>query len=231
VSKIGLIGDFDTEVVGHITIPKAIKLASDELGCQIEIEWIPTTSLENDYEQKLSTFQALWTVPASPYKSMQGALNGIRFAREQNVPFLGTCGGFQHMVIEFARNVLGLTDADHAEENPTSSLLLVAPLTCSVSEKTHTFKLVPNSKVADIYGSTEIVEQYGICNYGLNPEFAPLLEKAGMRIAGVDSDGDTRIMELINHPFFIGTLFQPQRSALKNIVHPLIRAFLQNAIK
>jgi CTP synthase (UTP-ammonia lyase) len=108
---------------------------------------------------------------------------------------------------------------------------LVAPLTCSVSEKTHTIKLAPNTKVADIYGSTEIVEQYGICNYGLNPEFAPLLEKAGMRIAGVDSDGDTRIMELINHPFFIGTLFQPQRSALKNIVHPLIKAFLQNAIK
>ncbi|MBP0723718.1 CTP synthase [Bacillus sp. RG28] len=231
MSKIGLIGDFDSEVVAHNAIPQAIKLASDDLGCHIEIEWIPTTSLENDYEQKLSKFQALWTVPASPYKSMQGALNGIRFAREQNVPFLGTCGGFQHMVIEFARNVLGLSDADHAEENPTSSLLLVAPLTCSVSEKTHNFKLAPNSKVADIYGSTEIVEQYGICNYGLNPEFAPLLEEAGMRIAGVDSEGETRIMELSNHPFFIGTLFQPERSALKNIVHPLIKAFLQNAIK
>jgi len=231
VSKIGLIGDFDSEVVAHIAIPQAIKLASDDLGYQTEIEWIPTISLENDYEQKLSKFQALWTVPASPYRSMKGALNGIRFAREQNIPFLGTCGGFQHMVIEFARNVLGLSDADHAEENPTSSLLLVAPLTCSVSEKTHKFKLTPNSKVADIYGSSEIVEQYGICNYGLNPEFAPLLEKEGLRVVGVDIEGETRIMEFGNHPFFIGTLFQPERSAFKNIVHPLIRAFLQNANK
>ncbi|MDQ0194881.1 CTP synthase (UTP-ammonia lyase) [Paenibacillus wynnii] len=60
---------------------------------------------------------------------------------------------------------------------------------------------------------------------------APLLEKADMRIAGVDTDGETRIMELINHPFFIGTLFQPERSAFKNRVHPLIRAFLKKVIK
>jgi CTP synthase (UTP-ammonia lyase) len=228
---IGLIGDFNADVVAHIAIPQAIQLASNNLGCQIEIEWIPTPSLENDFEQKLATFQALWTVPASPYKSMQGALNGIRFAREHNVPFLGTCGGFQHMIIEFARNVLALSEADHAEENPNSSLMLVAPLACSVSEKTHTFTLTQGSKVAEIYDDLEVVEQYGICNYGLNPEFVPLLEKAGMRIAGVDTDGETRIMELINHPFFIGTLFQPERSALKNIVHPLIRAFIQKAIQ
>ncbi|WP_246317420.1 hypothetical protein [Paenibacillus agri] len=95
MSKIGLIGDFDAEVVAHIAIPQAIQLASQDLGCQIEIEWIPTTSLEQDYEQKLATFQALWTVPASPYKSMQGALNGIRFAREHNIPFLGTCDLFR----------------------------------------------------------------------------------------------------------------------------------------
>ncbi|RDW22386.1 hypothetical protein CWR48_01380 [Oceanobacillus arenosus] len=231
MSKIGLIGDFDPSVVAHIAIPQAIQLASNELGCQIEIEWIPTSSLEIDFEQKLTVFQALWSVPASPYKSMQGALNGIRFARKHKVPFLGTCGGFQHMIIEFARNVLELSEADHAEENPTSSLLLVAPLTCSVSEKTHTFTLTQGSKVAEIYENPKIVEQYGICNYGLNPEFAPLLEKAGMRVVGVDTDGEARIMELINHPFFIGTLFQPERSALKNIVHPLIRAFIQKAIQ
>ncbi|MFE4714324.1 hypothetical protein ACFRAM_26080 [Paenibacillus sp. NPDC056722] len=162
---------------------------------------------------------------------MQGALNGIRFAREHNIPFLGTCGGFQHMIIEFARNVLEISEADHAEENPNSSFILVAPLTCFVSEQTHTFKLTPGLKVAEIYGEHEIVEQYGVCNYGLNPEFAPLLEKAGMRIAGVDTDGEVRIMELMDHPFFIGTLFQPERSALKNMVHPLIRAFLQKAIQ
>lgn len=229
--KIGLIGDYDSEVVAHVAIPQAIQLAANDLGSLVEVDWISTLSLEQDSEQKLSKYQALWAVPASPYRSMQGALTGIRYAREHRIPFLGTCGGFQHMMIEFARNAIGLAEADHAEENPSASLLLVAPLSCSVSERTHTFKLTPGSKVADIYGNQEVVEQYGICNYGLNPEFAPMLEQAGLRIAGVDTDGEVRIMELDQHPFFIGTLFQPERSALKNIVHPLIKAFLLKAIQ
>jgi CTP synthase (UTP-ammonia lyase) len=87
-------------------------------------------------------------VPASPYRSMQGTLNGIWFARDHLIPLLGTCGDFQQMIIESARNVMGLTEADHAEENPSASLILVAPLTCSVSEKMHTFKLPPGSKAA-----------------------------------------------------------------------------------
>jgi CTP synthase (UTP-ammonia lyase) len=231
VHNIGLIGDYNPEVVAHVAIPQAIQLAANELGYQVEFEWISTLSLEQEFEQKLSKYQALWTVPASPYRSMQGALNGIRYAREHRIPLLGTCGGFQHMIIEFARNFMGLSEANHAEENPSASLLLVAPLTCSVSQQTHTFKLSLSSKVADIYGNHEIEEQYGICNYGLNPEFAPMLEQAGFRIAGVDADGEVRIMELDQHPFFIGTLFQPERSALKNRVHPLIKAFLRKAIQ
>ncbi|MBD0382886.1 CTP synthase C-terminal region-related (seleno)protein [Paenibacillus sedimenti] len=225
--RVGLIGDYDQEVKAHVAIPMAIQLAANDLGFQVEFEWISTPSLEQDSEQKLAKYQALWTVPASPYASMQGALNGIRYAREQQIPFLGTCGGFQHMIIEFARNTMGLSEADHAEENPHASLMLVAPLTCSVSEKTHAFKLKTGSKVAAFYGNDEITEQYGICNYGLNPEFAPMLEQAGMIIAGIDENGETRIMELNQHPFFIGTLFQPERSAFNNIVHPLIKAFLE----
>ncbi|MDQ0062719.1 CTP synthase C-terminal region-related (seleno)protein [Paenibacillus harenae] len=229
--RVGLIGDYDQEVKAHEAIPLSIELAANDLGYQVDFEWIATPSLEQDFELKLANYQALWTVPASPYASMQGALNGIRFAREHQVPFLGTCGGFQHMIIEFARNMMGLYEADHAEENPGASLMLVAPLTCSVSEKTHTFRLTSGSKVATFYGKDEITEQYGICNYGLNPEFAPLLEHAGMRIVGVDENGETRIMELYQHPFFVGTLFQPERSAFNKIVHPLIKAFLQIAMK
>ncbi|GLX70516.1 CTP synthase C-terminal region-related (seleno)protein [Paenibacillus glycanilyticus] len=225
--RIGLIGDYDPEVKAHVAIPLAIELAANELGLQTNVEWIATPSLDNDCERRLANYQALWTVPASPYASMQGAINGIRFARENRIPFLGTCGGFQHMIIEFARNVVGLSEAEHGEDNPSASVMLVAPLTCSVSEKTHTFRLHLSSKVAAIYGTDEVTEQYGICNYGLNPEFASLLEEAGLSIVGVDENGETRIMELNGHPFFIGTLFQPERSAFKQIVHPLIKAFLQ----
>ncbi|WP_426452757.1 CTP synthase C-terminal region-related (seleno)protein [Paenibacillus sp. S-38] len=227
---VGLIGDYDPEVKAHIAIPQSLEFAAKDLGYQIQYDWIATPSLEQDFEQKLAQYHALWTVPASPYASMQGALHGIRFAREHQVSFLGTCGGFQHMIIEFARNQMGLSDADHAEENPAASFMLIAPLTCSVSERTHTFKLAPESKVATYYGKDEVTEQYGICNYGLNPEFAPLLEQAGLRSVGVDEQGETRIMELNQHPFFVGTLFQPERSAFTKMAHPLIRAFLQSTM-
>lgn len=229
--NVGLIGDYDEQVTAHVAIPLAIQLAANEIESQVHFEWITTPSLDHDFGQKLSNYQALWLVPASPYRSMQGALNGIQYARVHQIPFLGTCGGFQHMIIEFARNVIGLADAEHGEENPAASLMLVAPLQCLVHEQKHTFKLVTGSKVRDIYGANEIIEQYGICNYGLNPEYSPLLEKAGLRIAGIDLDGEVRIMEHIEHPFFVGTLFQPERSALQNISHPLIKAFLCKAIQ
>jgi CTP synthase (UTP-ammonia lyase) len=229
VIRIGLIGDFDPEVKAHVAIPQAIQLASHELSSQVNCEWIPTPLLESDVEKQLKNYQALWVVPASPYLSMQGALIGIQFAREHDVPFLGTCGGFQHMMIEYARNVLGLSEADHAETNPDSPLVLVAPLTCSVSEENHTFILAPDTIVAKIYGRNEVVEQYGICNYGLNPDYRSLFEQSGMKIAGVDTNDEVRIMELPSNRFFIGTLFQPERSAFKNIVHPLIKAFVQSA--
>ena len=227
--RIGLIGDFNPEVTAHVAIPQAIDLAANELAVKVNYEWLATPSLENNAEGKLQDFHALWLVPASPYVSMTGALNGIQFAREHNVPFLGTCGGFQHMVIEYARNVLGLSEADHAETNPDSSMVLVAPLTCTVSEQSHTFTLSPDSTVSKIYASNEIMEQYGICNYGLNQDFRSLVEQSGMKVAGVDTNDDVRIMELPGHRFFIGTLFQPERSALKKIVHPLIKAFVQSA--
>src|SRR5204862_344720 len=81
-------------------------------------------------EERLSPFDAIWCVPNSPYASMEGALCAIRFARESGRPFLGTCGGFQHTIIEYARNVLGFHEADHAESNPAAALPLISRLAC-----------------------------------------------------------------------------------------------------
>ncbi|MBB3110195.1 CTP synthase (UTP-ammonia lyase) [Paenibacillus phyllosphaerae] len=228
--RIGLIGDYDVNVVAHRAIPIALALAADDLGVQVETDWIPTESLDGaDAHDRLAGYSAIWCVPASPYRSMQGALNGIRYAREQRIPFLGTCGGFQHMMIEFARNVAHLHGADHAEINSGADVLLVTPLSCSVSERTHTFTLKPGSRVLAIYEAGTITEQYGICNYGLNAEYASILEANGLHTTGYDANGVARMMELEGHPFYVGALFQPERSALKNVVHPLIRAYVQAA--
>jgi CTP synthase (UTP-ammonia lyase) len=228
--RVGLIGDYDPTVTAHIAIPRALALAADTLGTTAAYDWLPTPALAAASPASLAPYAALWAVPATPYASMDGALAAIRHARQRSVPLLGTCGGFQHLLIEYARNVLGLADADHAESNPEASTVLVAPLTCSVSEQTHTFALAPGSRVAAIYGAEQITEQYGICNYGLNAAFRPLFEGHGLHITGVDENGDARIVELGAHPFFIGTLFQPERAALREAPHPLIVALLRAAL-
>jgi len=225
--QIGLIGDYSPKVTAHIAIPQALAIAANDTGIKVNVTWLPTESLAQDLEQ-LSSFNGLWCVPASPYASMDGALSAIRFARERNRPFLGTCGGFQHALIEYARNVLGYAEAEHAETNPDAAMPLIAPLSCSLVEANGTIKFKEDSLIRTIYGKDEAVEQYH-CNYGVNVSYQKLLETGEMKITGVDVEGEPRVVELAGHPFFVATLFQPERSALSGIVHPLIRSYLQAA--
>jgi CTP synthase (UTP-ammonia lyase) len=228
--RIGLIGDFNPDVLAHIAIPEALTLAAREVECSVGTEWLPTPLLERDSEKRLAAFDGLWVVPASPYESMEGALLAIRFARERGVPFLGTCGGFQHALIEYARNVLDLAEADHAESNPEATLPLIAPLSCSLVEATDAIVLQPGSRIASIYGKSEIHEKYH-CSFGLNPHYQALFEASGMRITGFDKNGEARVFDLEGHPFYMGTLFQPERSAFNDVAHPLIVAYLQAVLE
>jgi len=226
---IGLIGEYNPQVKAHIAIPRAIELAADDLGCQFYADWVPTVSLDEDTGRRLANYHALWFVPNTPYVSMDGALRGLRYAREQRVPTLGTCGGCQYMIIEYARNVLGMSNADHAEDHPDAEVALITPLICSNTEITTTCRLTPESRVATLYGKSEVTEQYGTCNYGPNAAFWPALLRGGLRITGADADSNARVVEIDEHPFYIGTLFQPERSAFMPVVHPLIRGLLQVA--
>lgn len=226
--KIGLIGDYDASIKAHQAIPNALKLASEGTNFKIEYHWISTSSLVDGAAEKLKSFQGLWCVPGSPYISMNGALIAIRFARENKYPFLGTCAGFQHTIIEYARNVLKMTESDHMESNPDTTLPLIAPLPCSLSESAGNVTLTTNSRIHNIYKHNFISEEYN-CNFGINPIYQPMLINEYLQISGVDDTGNARVIELQTHPFFIATLFQPERSAFKNISHPLIASFVQAA--
>jgi CTP synthase (UTP-ammonia lyase) len=228
--SIALIGDHNPGVTAHAAIPKALALAADAEKIAIRETWIGTEELEQGVEKRLAGFDGIWCVPASPYRSMDGALNAIRFARENERPFLGTCGGCQHALIEIARNVLGLSGADHEETNPGGQLLIISRLQCALREATDKIILKNPSRLRTIYGRDEIVEGYN-CSFGINPSHEKLLESGGLKIVGRDAHGEIRAVELGTHPFFIGTLFQPERSALKGAVHPLIAAFARAAAK
>lgn len=92
----------------------------------------------------------MWVTPGSPYKNLEKTLWAIRFARENGIPCFGTCGGFQHMVLEYARNVLGYQDAQHAEYDPYASSLFISALACSLAGRTMELHFEPGSRVADI---------------------------------------------------------------------------------
>jgi CTP synthase (UTP-ammonia lyase) len=165
---IGLIGDYNQSVPAHQAIPLALQLAADTLHIEVALEWVPTEEVTSN--ACISQFAGLWCVPASPYRSMVGALLAIRYARENAVPFLGTCGGFQHAIVEYARNVLGWADAEHAETAPGAGRAVISALQCALVETTSSVRLFPGTKIASAYGLSETSEGYR-CRYGLNPQF------------------------------------------------------------
>lgn len=227
--RIALVGDHNPEVTAHRAIPRALELAGREAGVEAEGVWVATPALDGDAAARLRGFAAVWCVPASPYASMEGALAAIRHARESGLPFLGTCGGFQHALVEYARNVLALAGADHAETRPDAEALVVSPLACSLVEETGTIRFAGGSRIHAAYGRGETVEGYH-CRFGLNPAFRRAFEADGrLRFTGHDEAGEVRAMELEGHPFFVATLFQPERAALRGETPPLARALVRAA--
>ncbi|HKT27935.1 MAG TPA: CTP synthase [Dyella sp.] len=223
---IGLIGDRDDGVTAHRAIPVALAMAADATGVSVQVQWIGTGTVGDG--RALEAFDALWCVPASPYRSMDGALTAIRHAREAQVPFLGTCGGFQHAVVEYARHVLGWADAEHAETAPDAARPVIVPLSCGLVEVRDTVKLLPGSHIAAIYQADEIEEGYH-CRYGLGSGFREAIAGRPLRVAAVDEQNDVRALELDGHPFFIATLFQHERAALQGVCPPLVKAFVRAA--
>ncbi|MGE8335589.1 CTP synthase C-terminal region-related (seleno)protein [Pseudomonas laurylsulfatiphila] len=222
--RIALIGDYDPQVTAHQAIPVALEMATEHSGLNVQWQWLATDEIHA--ETPLHPFDGFWCVPASPYRHMDGALLAIRFAREQRRPFLGTCGGFQHAVLEYARNVLGWLDAEHGETAPDAARALLTPLSCALVEAVDSIHLAEGSLIAQAYESAEIREGYR-CRYGVNPQFEGELLERGLHAVGHDSQQGLRAVELSGHPFFVATLFQPERAALGGVLPPLVGALVQ----
>lgn len=220
--RIALVGDYNASVLAHKAIPLAIDDAAAVLNLDVDYDWLHTTEVKSG--EDLVGYDAVWVVPASPYQNEDGALVAIRYARENSIPFLGTCGGFQHAIIEYARNVMGWSDASHAE-TAQQGRMVIAPLACSLVEKTDTIELRPNTLIAKAYGKTEIVEGYH-CNYGVSDAFAQALADQPLKVTGWDEEGAIRAVELVTHPFFVATLFQHERASLVGKPAPLVQALL-----
>ena len=221
---LALIGDYNPDVIAHQAIPLALQQAAEQLGVKVHLQWLDTDTLTPATE--LHGFDGFWCVPASPYRDTDGALRAIRFAREQRRPFLGTCGGFQYALLEHARNVLGWADAEHGELAPDAERAIIAPLSCALVEATGSVRLAPYTRIAQAYGALQTEEGYR-CRYGVNRAFAGALLEGELIPSAHDLAGDLRAVERLDHPFFVATLFQPERAALEGITPPLAIALLK----
>ncbi len=225
--KIAIIGEYNHQFKPHLATNEAVEHCKQLLKYSFETNWISTEYIENNLIEIVSKYNGFWIAPGSPYKSMKGALNLIKYTRINKLPTIGTCGGFQHMVIEFARNVLGIAEAEHGEYDPYASKMIVNPLSCDLKGEALEILITDDlSKVYNIYEKKTIKEKY-YCNFGLNPAYHEMFHTNGFRIVGSDKLQEARILELKDHPFFISTLFVPQDNSSFEQPHKLIQAFIK----
>jgi CTP synthase (UTP-ammonia lyase) len=237
--RIGILGDFNPDFRSHHATNDSLQHSAKKLGIEVEPVWLPTPSLLAPETPKiLEAFDGLWASAGSPYKSFDGMLKGIEFARVHDWPFLATCGGFQYTLIECARNVLGIKDATTAEEDPNAKNIIIYSVSCAVPNRATDapklsgvvpkIRLRPGSYLAGYY-SKEVVEEEFFCNYELNPDFEWTAMEAGFPVVARGANEECRAIESPAHRFFIATLFQPQLSSKEKKPHPLVLAFVQAA--
>jgi CTP synthase (UTP-ammonia lyase) len=215
--RIALVGDRSPSVRTHTRVPLILEALRERAGLTLDAYWIPTEEATG-----LEGFDGIWILPGSPYRSEDGAVNAARTAREHGLPLLGTCGGFQHTLLEYARNVCGLAAAAHAENDPAAPDPLIRPLSCSLAGHEAAVRLAPGSLAEQIMGVDVTVERY-FCSFGPDSSQLGMLESHGLRFTGHDENGEVRIAELPGHPFYLATLFQPELA--EQPPHPLVRAF------
>jgi CTP synthase (UTP-ammonia lyase) len=219
-AKIALVGDRSPSVRAHGRIPLLIDALRRREGLVLDPYWIPSTEAED-----LAGFDGIWVVPGSPYRDPEKVVAAVGTAREHEIPFLGTCGGFQHAILHLARDLAGIEDAHHAEYGLTETDVIVQ-LECSLVGHEGPITYRPDTLMARIAGVERSLERYH-CAYGISPSYVTTLEAAGVIFGAHDDDGAPRALELRDHPFFLGTLFQPELAGDGSRAHPVIRAFAE----
>jgi CTP synthase (UTP-ammonia lyase) len=222
--NIGIVGDYSSNIYTHTALDESVVHCRSQLQFQLETQWIPTGEINSGW---LSThhFDGFWLAPGSPYANDAGVYLLIEWCRENNFPLLGTCGGFQYMVIEFARNFIGL-DAGHGETD-SHGRLVISKLACSLKGKVEEIEITDKeSWLFDVLRKDRITAHYN-CNYGVNPDFVKTLNQYPMVFTAFNAEGEPRALEFKAHRFFCGTLFQPQLDSFPYQPNPLLISFFQ----
>jgi CTP synthase len=237
---IGLIGKYVELKESYKSIAEAFIHAGAVNDCKVRVDWIHSESLdESNVDAKLKNLQAVLVAPGFGNRGIDGKVAAIKYARENNIPFLGICLGMQCAVIEFARNVLGLKDAHSREMNPATNSPVIDLLEAqkNISHMGGTMRLgsypcrlEEGTLAYSVYNKPEINERHRH-RYEFNNEYTKSFTDAGMVLSGLNPDaGLVEIIELPTHPFFIGVQFHPEYKSTVENPHPLFVSFVKAAL-
>jgi CTP synthase (UTP-ammonia lyase) len=219
---IALVGDRKPSHPSHRELDAILSM----LGEDVSAEWVAT---DGDRIGQLAGFDGIWLVPGSPYADDAAAYEAVRWARENDVPFFGTCGGLQYAVVEYFRNVLGVCDASHAESDGERETNVVHALACGLQGEERPVRPIAGTRFARLVGGEPFVGMH-YCSYGPGPDEVRRLVSAGMVVEATADDAGAEVIELPEHRFFMLTLFQPHIGALAGKpLHPLVREFVRCA--
>jgi len=225
--KISLVGKYTVLPDAYLSLIEAIKAASFAVGADVDINWVASELLEEGETHLLDDSAGIIICGGFGPRGSEGKVIAAKYAREKGVPCLGLGMGMQAMVIEFARNVMGLSRANSAEfDEATAHSIFVNP-GMGLRKGGHPCTLTPNSLAHKIYGETQISERHRH-RYEFDATYIDDFENAGMVVSGKGtSNGTAEIIELPNHPFYFGTIASPQFKSRPNRPHPIFVRFLE----
>jgi CTP synthase len=238
--KIGLIGKYVSLPDAYLSVVESLKHAGFHHATDVEIEWIASDDLETaDLDAVLGHVDGILVPGGFGVRGIEGKILAIRYAREHDIPFLGICLGLQCAVIEFARNVAGLEEANSSEFDASSPFPVVDILAGQDLDSlggtmrlgAYPCRLTDGSKAAEAYG-TELIYERHRHRYEVNPRLRRKLEDAGMVCSGESPNGTlVEIIELADHPWFVAGQFHPEFKSRPDRPHPLFRGFVGAAIE
>lgn len=218
--RVALVGD-----KGNHNEPAHPRIDALMTQLNVDASWVSTINITGQHN--LTEYDAIWLVPGAPYKNQAGVYAAVRHARQADIPFLGTCGGFWSALLEYADAVLCLPDAQCAVRAPEKMMHLIEPLSCSFNGDRVAIHLEAQCLLAEIYGS-ERADEVLQCSYALAEDFVTRASTGGLQMCAWDPAGAPRGLWIPQQRFFLALLFQPELNE-NAAQHPVISAFLNAA--
>ena len=238
---IALVGKYVELHDAYLSVAEALRHAAIAFDKEVAIRWIHSEDVNSEnVERILRDVDGVLVPGGFGNRGIDGKIETIRYARKHNIPFLGLCLGLQLAVVEYARDVAGMEGADSAELNPETPYPVISLMEeqKKIQNMGGTMRLgsypavlEKGSKVAEVYGRTEVSERHRH-RYEVNDEFVPQLEEAGMRFSGKSPDGVlVEMIELPDHPYFVATQAHPEFKSRPNRPHPLFKGLVGAALQ